>query len=331
MRLLFLAAAGCVIAASAFCQSNSQAPTLDADRDGLANAQENALLSRFEPQFQINAHDCSVRPAQFEPGLAIPKVITDNGTIYAQATPVTENRVELHYYHLWRSDCGEMGHLLDAEHVSALVSRGADGEWKALYWYAAAHENTVCDASQIARASTLNAEDAGPEIWISYGKHAAYLDKKLCSRGCGGDSCSDEIPLHSAALINLGEIGAPMNGALWVKSSQWPLEEKLSRSDFPPERTARIDQLPASDVAWANPDLRPVQAVLLGGNDALGGGATGFRATNTALVIANTHTSNALRKATANTGRALGKSYRGVLHFLNPEPSAPADSVVQPQ
>ena len=74
----------------------------------------------------------------------------ENGTIYGQAFPRAgnPNQVELHYYHLWRVDCGEMGHNLDTEHVSALLGRGQTSKWKALYWYAAAHEETVCDASR---------------------------------------------------------------------------------------------------------------------------------------------------------------------------------------
>lgn len=331
MRSILFTAACCLLSTFVFSQSSTPGPTLDSDHDGLSNAQEHALLAQFEPQFHASANDCSALPAQFSANLATPIVVAENGTIYGQARPLSDGRVELHYYHLWRTDCGEMSHPLDAEHVSALVSREEDGAWKALYWYAAAHEGTVCDASQIARASTLDAENAGPEVWISYGKHAAFLNKKLCSRGCGGDSCPDEVPVPSAGLINLGEAGAPMNGATWAKSPLWPLEDKLIRSDFPTERTARVDQLPQSDVVWANPDLRPMQAALLGGNDALGGGATGFRATNTALVIANAHTSNALRRTTLNTGHALGKSYHGVLRFLRAEPAAPAEAAVEPK
>ena len=107
--------------------------------------------------------------------------------------------VELHYYHLWRRDCGEHGHPLDAEHVAVLVqaSRGRSGRaaWRALYWYAAAHEQTVCDVSQIARASTLHAEDKGAKVWVSPGKHASYLDERLCNRGCGADRCEAMVPL----------------------------------------------------------------------------------------------------------------------------------------
>jgi hypothetical protein len=323
MRSLLLAAAACAFAVSIAGQSLTPAIVRDSDHDGLSDAQESALLAQFEPHFFIARHDCSVRPARFIPGVSQPTVAAEDGTLYGQATPRAQDasEIELHYYLLWRTDCGEMGHPLDAEHVSALVQRDGDAGWKALDWYAAAHEDTVCDASQITRASTLGAEEAGPAIWISYGKHAAYLNRKLCSHGCGGDSCSEEIPLQAAGIVNLGEPGRPANGAVWVASPEWPLEDKLRRSDFPVARVDRLSQLPATDVAWANPDLRPVQAVILGGNDALDGGATGFRATNTALVIANTHTSHALGSATKNTGRALGKTYRSVLHALDPEPA----------
>ncbi len=226
------------------------------------------------------------------------------------------DQVELHYYHLWRTDCGQMGHALDAEHVSALVARDEHANWKALYWYAAAHEDTVCDASQIARASTLNAESRGPEVWISHGKHASFLSGRLCTHGCGGDQCAAMKPMETAELINLGELRAPMNGAVWTASPAWPLAEKVGRSYLAAAGPARLVRLPETDFGWATPQKRPVQAVILGGNDAVGGGATGFRATNTALVIADAHTSNALDRATSSTGRALAKSYRNVKKAL---------------
>ena len=224
-----------------------------------------------------------------------------------------------------------MGHPLDAEHVSALVTQDEKSEWKALYWYAAAHEDTVCDASQIARASTVDAVRIGPKVWISYGKHAAFLNRALCARGCGGDTCRADVALHSPRIIDLGEPGATTNGAIWSASPAWPLEDKLTRSDFSLDRTQRVDQVPDTDIVWANPELRPMQAVLLGGKDALGGSATGVRATNTALVVANTHTLSALRHASRNTGHALGKTYHGVVHALEPEPSSPADAAVPRQ
>ena len=316
MRLLPAAALLCACSLLASAQT---ALSPDSDHDGLSDAQESALLQQFVPQFMVATSDCAGLPARFTPSLTAPTVAAANGTIYGQAFPIAAHpdQIELHYYHLWRVDCGEVGHPLDAEHVSALITRDAQGAWLALYWYAAAHEDTVCDASQIARATTLNAEMHGPQIWLSRGKHAAFLARPLCARGCGGDICRSMQPLAVADLLNLGEPDAPMNGAVWASSPAWPLAEKLRRSDFPAPRLTRLDQLPSTDIAWANPDKRPVQAVILGGNQALGGSSTGLRATNTALDIADVHTGNALDRAASSTGHALVKSYRGVKSFLS--------------
>ena len=164
----------------------SQPGAADTDHDGLSDALEQQLLARFVPKFMVGADDCSVLPAEFMAGVKVPQVRADNGTIYGQATPAqniggSAATTELHFYHLWRKDCGGHGHPLDTEHVAVLIrSDGAASDaasWKAVYWYAGAHENTVCDVSQIARASTLHAEDHGATVWISPGKHASYLNE----------------------------------------------------------------------------------------------------------------------------------------------------------
>jgi hypothetical protein len=234
-------------------------------------------------------------------------------------------RVELHYYLLWRADCGRMGHALDAEHVSALVE--GEGEapegWRALYWYAAAHEDTVCDASQLTRASTIDAEEHGARVWVSSGKHSSFLNRELCRRGCGGDRCDSMKRVPTLPVINLGEPRAPMNGAAWARSSRWPLEEKMERSDFTAVRLARLEALPETDVAWAEPSKRPAQAAVRGGNAGVDGALVGgtstadalglsSRKTNTAIVVANNRTSAALDSAAQNTGKALTKSASGV-------------------
>ncbi len=314
----FLSSVGLIFALSAsiFCENTPKA-LVDSDHDGISDSVEAALLMQFAPQFMVSPGDCSRAPALFVPFRSEPAVEDDDGTIYGQAFP-RENRVELHYYHLWRQDCGEMGHNLDAEHVSALLGYDRDtGGWRALYWYAAAHENTICDASQLTRATTVDAEITGARIWISYGKHASFLDRNICTQGCGGDRCSGMAPLTIKNLINLGEPSAPMNGAVWVDSPAWPLAVKLRRTDFTKSRIDRLERLPQPDIAWANPAKRPAQSVILGGNDALGGAATGARATNTALIVADDNTGAALNSGTTSTGNALTKSFRGVKKALH--------------
>jgi hypothetical protein len=149
MRFFFLSA----LLLFGWCSCAAQAPgsdTLpDSDHDGLADGVEQSLLEQFQPQFLISGHDCSGKPAEFAPLLKNPVAAADDGVIYGQVfpSPARAGEVELHYYDLWRTDCGQAGHVLDAEHVSALVSRDESGSWKARYWYAAAHEDTLCDAT----------------------------------------------------------------------------------------------------------------------------------------------------------------------------------------
>lgn len=325
-----------------FLSLPASAQSADSDRDGLPDALEDALLQQFAPRLQVAADDCSVRPASFSPGITVPTAVADDGTLYGQATPrprlnhslhgtgagssktAPAQEIELHFYHLWRRDCGRLGHALDAEHVAALL-RLKDTEhpeqadaWRAVYWYTAAHEDTVCDASQIARASTVNAEKHGAEVWVSSGKHASFLTAELCTHGCGGDLCEDMHELPQRPVVNLGELRQPMNGAVWSSSPRWPgpLSGKLDRSDFLTERVARLERLPDTDVAWANPAKRPAQGAILGGNAAIDGALTGGRSTDTALSIASDKSGNAIGTAARSTGHALSKSWRNVRKAL---------------
>jgi hypothetical protein len=318
MRVVFLPALLIAICVSTAAQTIAKGTLLDSDHDGVTDAQEQSLLQQFLPRFMISADDCSTRPAEFTPFLEKPVVKVASGVIYGQARPRDErgDELELHYYDLWGKDCGESGHNLDAEHVSVLLARDNAGAWKARYWYAAAHEDTLCDASQIARAQTLNAEGRGAEIWISAGKHAAFLSDAMCKGGCGADTCGGLEPLTDTRIINVGEPLAPMNGATWVGSAEWPLSKKMQRSDFGDARIARLDQLPVDDIAWTNPGKRPAQAAILGGDAAVGGAATGLRATDIALTTADVHSSKAMQRASSSTGNALAKTYRGVMKAL---------------
>jgi len=307
------------------------AQTIDSDHDGLPDALETALLQQFTPTLMISTNDCSALPARFTPGIKVPTAEIDNGTLYGQATPRRvrgQNAIELHFYHLWRRDCGRLGHALDTEYVAALLlpeSKQHDDPktWKAKFWYAAAHEDTVCDASQVTRASTLHAEHDGAMIWVSDGKHASFLNARLCNYGCGGDACRNSSAAPRLPVVNLGEPGAVMNGAVWMASAQWPLMDKLSRSDFTDARLQRLQRLPATDIAWANPEKRPAQGAILGGNAAIDGVLTGARSTDTASTIAGSHTGNALDTATQATGHALSRSWRAVGKALNAASTAP--------
>lgn len=317
MRLVLSALLMATCCASA--RVNAQAFP-DTDHDGLSDGLEQALLEKFTPTFMVSRNDCSVAPAYFQAGVKIPTAIADDGTIYGQAFRAG-NGIELHFYHLWRADCGRLGHPLDTEHVSVLVRGvGEDASsYTAQYWYAAAHEDTVCDASQVTRAITISAETHGAKVWVSAGKHASFLDEKLCERGCGGDRCDEMTELHIARVVNLGEAEAPMNGAVWAQSAQWPglLTTKMMRSDMPAPLIARVDSLPDTDVAWANPEKRPAQVTIAAGGTTIDALAMSDRKTNTALVIAGNHTGNALDKSYGAVKNALGTSWKNTGRFLH--------------
>jgi hypothetical protein len=306
-------------------QERGATAQVDSDQDGMSDALEQALLVQFRPAFLVGQRDCSGIPAEFRPGVLKPEPETENGTVYGQVFPSKTSVgalpiAEIHYYHLWRRDCGALGHALDTEHVSVLV-RASDSHlttatWKALYWYSAAHENTVCDVSQIARASTLRAEDHGAQVWISPGKHASYLNETLCQGGCGADKCANKVALAPGKLINLGEVGQPMNGSLFISSAAWPLAGKMANTNFPPGPVARLRQLPESDIAWFNAGRHPAHGVISVSSSTEQAIARSGQNTTSAISVAGDSTNTVVSTAGDSTGNALQKSYRNTKHAL---------------
>jgi hypothetical protein len=311
------------------CPVSASAQDADTDHDGLSDRSEQALLDQFAPLFMVARHDCSNIPAEFSPDTLTPLVLEENGTIYGQAFPSklsTPERpaTELHFYHLWRTDCGPHGHHLDTEHVAVIVrasnidaaNNGGNMKWHAEFWYAAAHENTVCDVSQIARASTLHAEDHGAKVLISPGKHASYLNETLCEHGCGADKCVDMVALKRRKVVNLGEVDHPMSGSSFIASAQWPLIAKMSNTNFPPQSIARLEALPDSDIAWFNPGHHPAQQVIAVSSTTQQSLAASSHNTTSALATASDNTDVAISLTGSSTRNALGKSYNNTKHAL---------------
>lgn len=304
---------------------NTALSQVDSDGDGLSDALEQSLLRQFIPAFMVGVKDCSDLPAAFRPGSRTPRVKAQDGTIYGEVFPakgstLARPEVEIHFYHLWRQDCGRHGHPFDAEHVSALAQASkadfSTATWKATYWYAAAHENTVCDVSQIARASTLHAEDRGATVWVSPDKHASYLNETLCERGCGADRCQNMVPLHRGKLINLGEPGHPMNGALFISSKLWPLSAKMEATNFPASAVARLNQMPDVDIAWFHAGRHPAQGIIAISSSTENALATSGGNTTAAISVAGDSTGDAISAGEDSTGNALEKSYRHTAHAL---------------
>jgi hypothetical protein len=204
----------------------------DLDRDGLKDRFEQELLERFLPTFQISRNDCDALPAEFARNRTEPRAIARNGTIYGRVSPRGKSSIEIQYFHLWTRDCGLFSHRLDAEHVTVLVTakdlKQPAGKWKAVYWYAGAHEDTLCENSASVEAVSLGAQTKGATVWISRGKHASYLDPSRCSRGCRTDDCGNSRVMPVSKVINLGEVEHPLNGSLFIHSRRWRLRDKMN-------------------------------------------------------------------------------------------------------
>lgn len=297
---------------------------VDSDGDGLSDKFEQELLTRFAPKFMISADECDGMPARFHPGSPEPQLLAKDGTIYAQAFPADSfagpgSFIEVHFYHLWNRDCGRLGHALDVEHVSALLwsaaaTKAAAG-WKAGYWYAAAHEDTVCDASHAIRSSFLEAEQQGPTVWISKGKHASYLDLEACHGGCGGDYCGTMQPLTVPEIINLGEIQAPVNGAAWIAWPVWPLAAKM-QTDFPAPVRVKLDASREPVIVPVNEAEAPFKTAIHVGGTTGGAQLTAARKTGVGMSNTTDAVGGALGKSASGTGGALKRTVRAVWRML---------------
>ena len=316
-----------LLTGATFCHAETRRSTVtpqDHDGDGLSDGLESELLSRFAPSFRIAVEDCAGAPVEFSPRSPSPKPTGVRGTIYGQAFPVAirdsgSSFIELHYYHLWDRDCGRKGHALDVEHVSALLRGGSwahpPQSWEAVYWYAAAHEKTACDSGNGALASRIGAVARGPEVWVSRGKHASYLDPELCGKGCGGDTCERTAPLRVTALVNIGERGTPMNGAQWTESRAWQFSSKMG-SDFTSDAVRAIEAS-SRPVSFLH-SRKAMQSVIAAGNASAEGIAVGSRETGDALATADAHTSRALEKAANSVGTSLRRATRAVRRAVTP-------------
>ncbi len=292
----------------------------DSDGDGLSDSFEEALLRKFLPRFLISEGECDQMPAEFQPGIADPIPLAKNGTLYGQVFRATPSGrpgeyLEIHYYHLWGRDCGTTSHLLDVEHVSTLIQSGSNpamaAEWKAVAWYAAAHEDTVCEASQMVRAGVIGGEKRGPDVWISRGKHASFFNPELCRQGCGGDDCTRMRVMPLARLLNLGEPAAPMNGAIWVDSPRWPFREKM-KADFTPERLAELDAAPDGTFSRTSGAPGAIQGAVHVGSTTADAISNADQQTDQALTAADEKASGAAGQAARKVGRSLKLAARKV-------------------
>ena len=348
MRLPWLLAAIflSVITVGSPAQEQPGVAQVDSDQDGMSDALEQALLVQFRPTSMVGQQDCSSGPAEFRPGVHKPPAGIRQRPIYGQvfSPPFLGGRVadggdpllpplENGLRGSWPS--AGYGACFGARAGLRRPSRHQQELELVLYWYSAAHENTVCDVSQIARASTLHAEEHGAKVWISPGKHASYLNQTLCQGGCGADKCANMVALAPGKLINLGGIGHPMNGSLssrlqrgrWL--TKWRSTELPGRPCGPPQSTSgkryrlvqrRKPPRPRSAIAVSS---STEQAIASGGLNTTSAISVAGDSTNAAVsTTGKLYRAMRCQKSYRNTQHALGTSARHVgEHPCNSETS----------
>jgi len=106
-----------------------------------------------------------------------------------------------------------------------------------------------------------------------------------------------------STIVNIGEVGNAMNGAEWISSSRWPLQEKM--------RPVFLEEEIAWALTMANPEPLSrgrgsrTQSVILAGGAGLAGIDTG-----------RAHAENSVALGTEKTDGAVKKAYSRVLHSL---------------
>jgi hypothetical protein len=124
------------------------------------------------------------------------------------------------------------------------------------------------------------------------------------------------MALPPGKIINLGEPGHPMNGSVFIASSEWPLMDKMSNTNFPPEPIARLNRLPETDIAWFSAGKHPAQGIIANSSSTQQALAGGARNTTSSLSTAATSTDTAISVTQDSIGNALEQSYKQTKHGL---------------
>jgi hypothetical protein len=133
-------------------------------------------------------------------------------------------------------------------------------------------------------------------------------------------------PLVVARVINLGEPGAAMHGAVWAGSTAWPLAAKM-QSDFSAATIARLEHGEGVPVEMNGAHGSVKGTIYVANSVANGVGTSGANTadaislaganTGAALDNADAKTEGALTKSAKATGEALEKSIKAVGRFLH--------------
>ncbi|MBM4357555.1 MAG: hypothetical protein FJ096_05530 [Deltaproteobacteria bacterium] len=193
------------------------APNVDADRDGLDDACELAVVKGFEPELVFGPLETA--PAR------IP---------FWSARPETSETLRIFYALSYLVDAGDptlggvSAHDGDSEFIVLRVRYEGAGSWTLVEGYLSAHYATVCDAGGWFSADEFTYADfegGRPIVHVAEGKHANYVDAASCDAGgCYQDHCGDMLRGKVGILPgrDLGVRSTPIRASYdYASTTEW--------------------------------------------------------------------------------------------------------------
>lgn len=184
----------------------------DVDGDGLDDALEDALASRFFPHVWFDSGENS--------GCTDPATSTNPGTALARVRrhPQDATKIAILYVVLYRRDCGDFlgfgSHHGDVEPFSVTLSPNSSCShgYGAFSLKTVAHEGTWfehTDQRLLGNSCTWGRLAGGSptvaRIYSSENKHGNYASDESCDAGAAGfDNCSESFR-HNFNVFNVGE------------------------------------------------------------------------------------------------------------------------------
>lgn len=193
------------------------APSVDADRDGLDDGCELAVVKGFEPELVFGPLETARARIPFW-----------------SARPESAEGMRIFYALSYLVDAGDptfagaSGHDGDSEFIVLRVRYEGGGSWTLVEGYLSAHYATLCDSGGWFSAEDfafVDHERGRPIVHVAEGKHANYVDPASCDAGgCYQDHCGDakRAPVGILPGRDLGVRSTPL---LWsydyASTTEW--------------------------------------------------------------------------------------------------------------
>lgn len=174
----------------------------DLDRDGLDDAWELEVATRYLPALSLHPQDrCPLGGLVFR---LRPHPMDPDGGLLA-----------ITWTHLFERDCGLTSHVGDNEAFGATIDPTLPADQGLLVLRAVAHQATVCSrTSTCGRCAGMTpceraTPTSSPRLYSSRDKHAGYVSLSACGTLTCLDTCAPGLRT-GVPQVNAGEPGAPL-------------------------------------------------------------------------------------------------------------------------